>query len=108
MTAGMTDSRIAKLPAGSALKARAAMASRIVTAIVGGYAAASGLAALAARLMPIDRAEATAWAMITSFAVYGGLILWAFREPRLPRVAGVIWGLALLAGGATWLIGRPA
>lgn len=90
------------------MKIRSLMAARIMTAIVGGYAAASGIAALCARLAPIDRAEATAWAMIFSFAVYAALILWAFHEPRLARVAAVVWGLALANGGLTWLLGPIA
>ncbi len=84
------------------------MAGRIVTALVGGYAAAAALATLAARLLPIDRAEATSWAMILSFPVYSGLALWCFHERRLARVALRVWGLALLAGGAAYLLGvRP-
>lgn len=87
---------------------RGLMAARIVTAVVGGYAAASGLAALAARLIPITRAEATAWAMILSFALYAGILLWAFHEPRLARVAAIIWGFALASSGTVWLLGVPA
>ena len=84
------------------------MAGRIATALVGGYAAAAALATLAARLLPIDRAEATSWAMILSFPVYGGLALWCFHERRLARVALVVWCTALFAGGAAYLLGvRP-
>ncbi len=84
------------------------MAGRIATALVGGYAAAVALATLAARLLPIDRAEATSWAMILSFLVYAGLALWAFQERRLARVALVIWGSAVLAGSLAYLLGvRP-
>lgn len=87
---------------------RALMGARIVTAIVGGYAASSATAALGARLLPIARAEATAWAMILSFAGYAALILWSFREPRLERVLAAVWGGAALAAGTVWLLGvRP-
>jgi cytochrome bd-type quinol oxidase subunit 2 len=85
-----------------------AMAARVVTALVGGYAAAAALATLAARLLPIDRAEATGWAMILSFLVYAGLALWCFHERRLARAALAVWGSALAAGGALYLLGvRP-
>lgn len=85
-----------------------AMAARIVTALVGGYAAAAALATLAARLLPIDRAEATSWAMILSFLVYGGLALWSFHERRLARVAIAVWGSAAVAGAGLYLLGvRP-
>ncbi len=72
----------------------ARLCARSLTALVGSYAAASGLAALFARLAPIARVEATLWAMIASFAVFAAFGLWAFHEPRLGRVAAVIWGTA--------------
>jgi hypothetical protein len=84
------------------------MAARAATALLGGYAAAAGLAALAARTLPLARAEATAWGLVASFGLHAGMGLWAFHEARLARVAGGIWGLALLSGGAVWLLGpRP-
>ncbi len=84
------------------------MAARVVTALVGGYAAAAALATLAARLLPIDRAEATSWAMILSFAVYGGFALWSLHERRLEQVMLVVWGTALVAGSLAYLLGvRP-
>ncbi|WP_380876584.1 hypothetical protein ACFB49_09260 [Sphingomonas sp. DBB INV C78] len=84
------------------------MTARVVTAFVGGYAAVAGMAALAARLAPISRPEAVVWAMILSFLIYAGLLLWAFHERRLLRVMAVIWGVAILAGGSTWLLGTAA
>jgi len=85
-----------------------AMAARVATALLGGYAAAATLTTLASRLLPIDRAEATSWAMILSFMVYAGLALWSFHERRLARVAIAVWGSALVAGGALYLLGvRP-
>ena len=85
-----------------------AMAARSVTALVGGYAAAAVLATLAARLLPVDRVEATGWAMILSFLTYAAIGLWCFHEPRLARVAGFVWGVALLGGAALWWLGvRP-
>lgn len=93
---------------GLRLGARSWMAARIVTAIVGGYAAASGIAALFARVAPIPRVEATAWAMLLSFLAYAAFLLWAFHEPRLSRVAAVVWGMALVTAGAAWLPGATA
>jgi len=81
------------------------MAARAFTAIVGGYAAAAGCVSLLARIAPIDRAEATIWAMTLSFLVYAGLLLWAFHETRLARVAATIWGLAVGTVGFLWLLG---
>jgi len=84
------------------------MTVRVASAFVGGYAAASGVAALSARLLPIDRAEATVWAMIFSFAIYAALILWTFHEQNLARAALVVWGLAVITGGAAWLLAPAA
>lgn len=85
-----------------------AMTTRGLTALVGGYVAASGLASLIARLLPVARVEATAWGMILSFLLYALLALWAFHEARLLRVAAIIWGSALLSVGLLWLVGpRP-
>lgn len=86
----------------------AGLAVRAATALLGGYAAAAALSTLAARLLPIARVEATVWAMLLSFALYAALGLWAFHEPRLGRVAAILWGGALFAAGAVLLLGmRP-
>lgn len=84
------------------------MIARAATALVGGYAASAASATLFARLLPGSRVEASAWGMILSFLAFAGLGLWAFHEARLSRVAGVVWGLAGLCGGAVLLLGvRP-
>lgn len=81
------------------------MAARAFTAFVGGYAAAAGSMSLFARIAPLDRAEATIWAMTLSFLVYAGLILWAFHEPRVARVALTIWGVAIASTTCLWGLG---
>lgn len=87
---------------------RACMAVRAATALVGGYAAAAGAATLIARILPIARVEATAWAMILSFLLYATLGLWAFHERRLGVVCTAIWGIAAASIGAALLLGvRP-
>ncbi len=84
------------------------MAARCLTALIGGYAAAAGVATLSARLLPIARAEATGWAMILSVLLYAVIGLWCFHEARLWRVAAIVWGMALLSIGAAVLLGvRP-
>lgn len=75
------------------------MGARCVTALVGGYAAAAGLASLGSRLLPIAPSEATLWGMILSFLILAGLGLWAFHERRLLKVVTIIWGSALLSAG---------
>jgi hypothetical protein len=84
------------------------MVVRAVTALVGGYAAASGLATLLARLLPVARAEATAWGMILSFLFFAIIGLWAFHEARLLRVAGAVWGVATVSIGFVLLLGVRA
>lgn len=85
-----------------------AMALRCVTAVLGGYAASAGTAALFARILPIARVEATAWAMIVSFLLYACVALWAFHEQRLLRVCIGIWGTAAVTIGLALLLGvRP-
>lgn len=92
----------------SSLRNGWALALRALTALVGGYAAAAGLASLIARFLPIARVEATAWGMLLSFAIYVGLALWAFAEVKLWRVFAVIWGTAAVSAGLVLLAGvRP-
>lgn len=81
---------------------------RALTALVGGYAAAAAVATLAARLLPLTRAEATAWGMTLSFLLYAVLALWAYAEQRFIKVAAVIWGMAAVAAGTSAMLGmRP-
>jgi hypothetical protein len=87
---------------------RLAMTGRCATALVGGYAAAAGLATLCARLLPIARVEATAWGMTMSFLLYALIALWAFHERRLAVVAAATWGIAAGSIAVLFLIGvRP-
>jgi hypothetical protein len=84
------------------------MTVRAVTALIGGYAAASGIATVLARLLPIARAEATAWGMILSFLFFAIIGLWAFHEARLLRVVSVVWGTAAVTIGLVLMLGvRP-
>lgn len=84
------------------------MTARALTALLGGYGAAAGLATLLARLLPGSRVEASAWGMVVSFLLFAGFGLWAFHERRLLIVAPVLWGVALVTIGAATLLGvRP-
>jgi hypothetical protein len=95
-------------PARHLRRAAVEMAARCVTALLGGYALTAAVATLIARLLPIARVEATVWAMVPSFFFYAAVALWCFHEPRIARVAAWVWGGAILAGGAVWLLGvRP-
>jgi hypothetical protein len=79
-----------------------------MTAVLGGYALAGGLSALLARLLPIGRADATAWALNLSFAIFAAVLLWVFCSNRLWRTSAIVWGGALAAALWVWAIGlRP-
>ena len=54
------------------------MLSRIVAAILGGYGFTYAFTAALARLLPLDKVDALISASLLSFAVYTGVILWAF------------------------------
>jgi hypothetical protein len=75
--------------------------ARVVTAIFGGYVAASGLVALLAvglpRLTALPRSEAVVLASMLGFVIYLALLLWAFAERKLPRL---VLGLALVAAAS--------
>lgn len=66
---------------------------RIVAAVLGGYALANLLPLTLVGLLPMGRADAVMTALLLSFAVYVGAILWAFST-RSPLRAWV--GLLLL------------
>ena len=79
-----------------------AVTVRIVAAVGGGYAVASGLAALAAVGLPaaqlMPRSEAVVLASMLAFLVYLVLLIWAFADRRLGRLC-----LALaIVGVASW------
>ncbi len=95
-------------PTPAASKARWPMVLRCLTALIGGYAATAGLSALSARLLPIDRAEATGWALILSILLYPVIALWCFHEPRLGRILAGVWGSALLCAALLWWLGVRA
>ncbi|MGN8000181.1 iron transporter [Sphingomonas sp. 22176] len=92
---------------GSTRPARAGMAvaARGVAATIGGYAMAAAGCALAARILPLPRVEATLWAMLAAFPVYAALALWAFHARSLVRVTAVVWGGAVACSGALFLLG---
>lgn len=81
---------------------------RCVTVLFGGYAFAAVAVTLLARLLPIDRAEATGWGMVLSFLVFVSVGLWGLHDHRLGRMSLMIWGGAALGFAALRLLGvRP-
>lgn len=84
------------------------MTLRALTALIGGYGAAAGLATLLARLVPGSRVEASAWGMTVSFLLFAVFGLWAFHERRLAVVVLGVWGCAVVSVAALYALGvRP-
>lgn len=76
------------------------MLSRIVAAILGGYAFTYAFTAALARLLPLNKADALITATLLSFAVYTGAVLWAFASRSATRAwAGLALGIPLAAIG---------
>lgn len=86
------------------------VAQRVVLAVGGGYLLAAGAAALSARLLAEAMApsEATVLMGMLAFVVYLVLLIWAFYEPRLPRLWIVLGLGGPLAFGLAHLIATPA
>lgn len=87
-----------------------AVALRVALAVPGGYALTVGVVALATALLaaatPMPRAEAYALSAMLGFVFYLVVLLWAFAERSLARLAAVVlggagttYGLALAVGG---------
>jgi hypothetical protein len=82
---------------------------RLVAAIGGAYAVTAGLAALAARALPVTTAmlprEAIVLASMVAFLVYLGLLIWGFAEPSLTRLCLILATVGIVSwGGALGLV----
>ncbi|WP_293395716.1 hypothetical protein [Nevskia sp.] len=86
--------------------------SRVLLAVVGAYFFTTASVMLAARgiadLGLMSRSDAVVLAAMLGFLLYLGLLLWAFAERRLGRVAIVLGGGSLLLHGAATLLQAPA
>ncbi len=79
--------------------------SRVLAALVGGYAftwgfTALGIAGLVA--VGVDFHEAETALMLLAFLIFLPLFLWAFASPRQHRVWAVLGGGAVLMTVAAW------
>jgi hypothetical protein len=86
------------------LRYRLAVLSRLLAAALGGYALATMVPVLIAELTPQPRAEAVATALLMSFGVYVGAVLWAFATRTLFLAWAGLLVPALLCGVAWWAI----
>ncbi len=81
--------------------------SRVLAAVVGGYAVGALVSIACALLLPLARSEAVLIGMMLSFAAYAGAVVWVFAARSAWRAwAGILLPCALLAA-ASWA-GRGA
>jgi len=76
--------------------------SRVLAAVVGGYAVGALVSVACALLLPLARSEAVLIGMMLSFLAYAGAVLWVFAARSAWRAwAGVLLPGLLLAA-ASW------
>jgi hypothetical protein len=80
------------------------LVSRIVAAVLGGYALAA-LASVAALALPISKPQAVLTGMLASFAIYAGAVIWVFavRSARRAWAGLLVASVPLLL--AAWYAG---
>lgn len=76
--------------------------SRVCAALFGGYAAASAVSMLLARVMPLPKADATTAAILLTPILYLVAILWAFSVAAPSRAWAVLVAITVIAGGMTY------
>ncbi len=82
------------------------LASRILAALLGGYAVAA-LSSVAVLALPVDRVQAAISGTLLSFAVYAGAAVWVFAVRSAWRAwAGLLAAALVLAPAAWWTWGR--
>lgn len=82
------------------------MLSRVLAAVLGGYAVASAVAVLLAAVLPVARAEAVLAGIQWSFVVYVVAAIWAFSPVSLARVWGVLLATVALLVLVSWVCAR--
>lgn len=77
--------------------------SRIVAALLGGYALAA-LFSVAVLALPISRPEAVLWGMQLAFLVYAGAVVWVFAVRSATRAwVGLVVAALVLLPLALWV-----
>ncbi|MCB5185766.1 DUF3649 domain-containing protein [Methylobacillus gramineus] len=81
------------------------VASRILAAVVVGYALASAISILLALIWPIPKAEAVLASTMLSFAIYAAVVLWVFATKSVLRAwIGLLIPLAIISLLCWWLM----
>jgi hypothetical protein len=79
------------------------VAARSVAAIGGGYGLSYLFAGALPLWLPIARTEAVLWSALASFAVYAGIVLYAFAARSTARLWLGLAAAALLLWLAVWV-----
>ena len=80
------------------------VASRVLAAVVGGYALTSAATVLIALILPLPKAQAVMASSMLSFALYAAILVWVFSAKRVLGIwLGLIMATALCAG-LSWLL----
>lgn len=80
--------------------------SRLLAAVLGGYALASALALWLCAILPAPRAEAVLAGIQWSFAAHVAAVIWAFSPVSPSRVWGGLLVLVALLLAASMALGR--
>ncbi|WP_244610040.1 DUF3649 domain-containing protein [Lampropedia puyangensis] len=91
------------LPALTAMARYAPLVSRIVAALLGGYALAA-LTSLAALALPLPRSEAALAGLLASFLVYATAAIWVFAARSAARAWLGLLALAVLLAPWVWWV----
>ena len=83
---------------------RQSVCSRVVAAIVGGYGLATTASIVLAGVMPGPRTDAVLAAIMLSFAVYVGAILWAFAARTAWRAWQGLLGAVVVCAVLAWAV----
>ncbi|MET4576391.1 DUF3649 domain-containing protein [Ottowia thiooxydans] len=83
---------------GEAASYRLAVASRVLAAVIGGYALTSVMVMLLSVIWPAPRAQAVMWASMLSFALYAAVTVWVFATSSATRAwVGLLTATAVVA-----------
>lgn len=86
--------------------AKMMLLSRVLAAIVGGYALTSGVAVLLSSILPLPRGEAVQTAVLSAFITYTCAVIWVFSVQDVRRAWLGVLLPAILCGGLGLLLAR--
>ena len=82
------------------------LALRVLSAILGGYAAANFGGVLLSYLIPASRSDAVLSSLLLSFALYTAIIVWAFAINSTLKACLTIWLTAASLALLCWALQR--